>query len=485
MEQGTVPVAVILSPPELVIAPGGPPVEVAATVYNMGSDVDQYSIAIEGLPPEWWSAQVSAVALFPGDSIPLAISIHPPADGSAQLGRYPFTVRAYSNTEPTLAATATGALHIGTPSAPGHFRLELAPKRVTAHRGKYRVMLANGTAQPLQVRIGARDESSALNYTLPNPDVVVPANGRVAVPLAVKPKQPQMVGGQNRRFRFTVGGWPANGGNVKEDSAEFIHTPRFPIWLLATLGVLAVLLPLAGFVLWRSLAENNTVTPVVVGQTTPTSVPTTQALLPTITTTTIIAGIPTETPRTTGSLVTPTPEPEECKLSVMEHRGSRDTRFPPGLAGQQPYEFGGKTYQYKSEYISTLFVDQTGVISDVNVGRVDVFRVPYDRNDALAGTLISPSGTKVQLFNWGCGAGTGGGSDVGMHITLDDDAEADVPYSCTENFSGVFKPSPGRLARVNGEEAKGNWILQMDRYSDDENPVLFFNKWELEVCTTR
>jgi subtilisin-like proprotein convertase family protein len=169
----------------------------------------------------------------------------------------------------------------------------------------------------------------------------------------------------------------------------------------------------------------------------------------------------------------------------MEHRDSRDTRFPPGLASNQPYEYGGRTYQYKSEYISTLFVDQTGVISDVNVGRIDVFRVPYERNDAIVGTLTSPSGMKVQLFSWACGAGASGGNAISMHITLDDNAEAEVPYSCTDNFSGVFKPAPDRLSRVKGEEAKGNWILQMDRYSDDENPGGFFNKWELGVCTTR
>ncbi len=484
MQDGVTPVAVTLSPPELVASPGGPPVEVTASVYNMGSEVDQYSIAIEGLPPEWWSAQVSAVALFPGDSIPLAINIHPPGDGSAQPRRYPFTVRAYSNTDPALVATATGAVQVGTSGAPALFRLELAPKRVTAHSGKYRVTLANGGSEPLQVRLGARDERSALNYTFANPQVTVPPNGRLAVPLTVKPKQPQVVGGQNRQYRFTVGGWPANGGNVKEDNAELVHTPRFAIWVLATLAVLAVLLPIAGFAVWRSLAGSTNTPGVVSTLTTPTTAPTSQALLPTPAATVGVAGNPTETPGNTGLLdPTPTAQPEECKLWVMEHRDSRDTRFPPGLASSQPYEHGGRTYQYKSEYISTLFVDQTGVISDVNVGRIDVFRVPYERNDAIVGTLTSPSGTKVQLFNWVCGAG--GGNAISMHITLDDNAEAEVPYSCTDNFSGVFKPSPGNLSRVKGEEARGNWILQVDRYSDDENPGGFFNKWELGVCTTR
>lgn len=469
MQSGAIPLAITLSPPEVAVAPGGPPVEIMAAVHNMGSEVDQYSIVVEGLPPEWWSAPVSAVALFPGDSIPLAISLHPPADGSAQLGRYPFTVRAYSTTDPALVATATGAVQLGVGGAPALFRLEIAPKRVTAHNGKYRVSIANGGREPLHVGLGGRDERSALVYSFANPQVMVPPGGRVTVPLSVKPRQAQMIGGENRRYTFTVGAQPLGGGNVREDTADLVHTPRFAIWALAALVALVVLLPLAGFLLWRSLSGGDATSLPAITE------PTSQAALPTLT-----GGL--ETPTDGG---TPTPQPEECKLWVMEHRGDRGTEFPPGLASDLQYQHHNRSYQYKSVYISNLVVSQTGVISDVNVGRIDLFRAAHQRDEAILGTLISPTGTEVQLFSWECIEDTGGSKDVSMHITLDNAAEGHIPYSCTGNFSGVFKPDFDNLSRLDGEQARGNWILQLDRYTDDENPGSFFNKWELDICTLK
>jgi len=485
---GNAPPAVVLSPAHIAIAPGDPPLELVATIQNVGADVDQYSIAVEGLSPQWWSAPTSAVALFPGDSIPISITIHLPPNVGVQPGLYTFRVRAYSTVDTALGSAAEGVVEIG---APANFKVELAPRRVTAHTGKYRLTLMNAGSMPLQLGLGGRDEYSELTYTFATSQVIVPPNGRVSVPVTVKPKQPRIVGGQNRAYRFAIGAQSVQGGPIREESAELVHTSRFSIWALVMLAALALILPLTGAVLWRSFAGSSTTTPTATATLTiaqptepPVPSPTEAAVLPTATEP-IIVQAPTETATSAIALATVTSGPEECKLWVMEHRGNRDTRVPPGLAGSVPYEHHGSTYQYKSEYISTLFVDQTGVISDVNVGRIDIFRVPYSGHEAVAGTLISPSGTRLELFNWVCAPGADNGGAVSMHITLDDEAEGNIAYSCGSNFSGVFKPEFAPLSTLNGEEARGNWILQVDRYSDDSDPGGFFNKWELDVCTTK
>src|SRR3954463_9160146 len=120
------PIVVNLTPPEVKVAAGGEPVEIVAEVRNAGTTVDQYSIEVENLDPSWYTITVQSVSLFPGDSAPIPIRLHPPKGSGTRAGHYTFTVRARSHSDPTMVGVTKGVLQVGSYSI---FQVELAPKR--------------------------------------------------------------------------------------------------------------------------------------------------------------------------------------------------------------------------------------------------------------------------------------------------------------------------------------------------------------------
>jgi subtilisin-like proprotein convertase family protein len=86
--------------------------------------------------------------------------------------------------------------------------------------------------------------------------------------------------------------------------------------------------------------------------------------------------------------------------------------------------------------------------------------------------LVSPSGTRVQLF-----------SDVGStrenftNTTLDDEASSSITSGIAP-FSGTFRPE-GLLSTFDGENANGIWILEVTDDAEDDEGVL--NSWSLSI----
>ena len=70
-------VEVTVEPTAFTIAPGDT-TEASATLHNLGQSVDQFTISLDGLEPDWYSLPVSSVALFPNDQDKLRIILHPP-----------------------------------------------------------------------------------------------------------------------------------------------------------------------------------------------------------------------------------------------------------------------------------------------------------------------------------------------------------------------------------------------------------------------
>ena len=88
--------------------------------------------------------------------------------------------------------------------------------------------------------------------------------------------------------------------------------------------------------------------------------------------------------------------------------------------------------------------------------------------------LISPSGTRVELFT-----DIGGGGDNFTNTTLADVATTSIT-SGTAPFTGSFKPE-GTLAALNGENPNGTWKLEV---SDDSlADVGTLNSWSLTLIS--
>lgn len=120
---------------------------------------------------------------------------------------------------------------------------------------------------------------------------------------------------------------------------------------------------------------------------------------------------------------------------------------------------------------SKLTVDGVdGSISDMNV-KVDI---DHTWDEDLLVTLVSPSGTRVQMIRY-----VGEDGDGFNNTMLDDSASVDIADGSAP-FSGTFRPHQS-LANFNGEDANGVWTLIVrDNVAEDGGSL---NSWTLEVET--
>lgn len=220
---GSEPIVVNLTPTEIKAAAGGEPVEVIANVRNATTTVDQYKIEIESLDPTWYTVTVQSVSLFPGDSAPIPIRLHPPKGSGTRAGHYTFTVRARSHSDPTMVGVTKGVLQVGSYSI---FQVELAPKRVTAWRGKYRLTLSNGGNSELQLDLEGKDSESELLYKFRGKQPTVAPGTKLVVPVTVRRPGLKIIG-QQKRFQFAIISRPTDGEekDAKEVVGEFIQKP--------------------------------------------------------------------------------------------------------------------------------------------------------------------------------------------------------------------------------------------------------------------
>lgn len=234
------PIVVNLTPPEVEVAAGGDPVDIVANIRNAGPTVDQYSIEVENLDPSWYTISVQSVSLFPGDSAPIPIKLHPPKTSNTRAGRYTFVVRARSHADPTLVGVTKGVVQVGSYSI---FHIELAPKRVTAYRGKFNLNLANGGNNEVQLGLTGRDPESTLQYSFRKSEPTVPAGSKLVVPVRVKSKGMHLIG-EPKKYQFVITATPTDGTekDAKEVQGEFVQRPPLKGWRRPLLGLVALFL---------------------------------------------------------------------------------------------------------------------------------------------------------------------------------------------------------------------------------------------------
>ncbi|MGH2356373.1 MAG: FixG Ig-like domain-containing protein, partial [Chloroflexota bacterium] len=202
---------------------GGPPLAATLVVHNRSEVVEQFSLAVEGLDPDWYELAPPSLSLFPGEQAEARLLVHPP--DAAAGGRYPFHVVATPSTAntsapssatagsttsvtasqspatPAMAATVAATLEIATVDAA---ELTLAPSRQRARReATYTVRLANHGNAAHSFRLLAADPAEALRYRCEPEDVTVPAGGEATARLHVRARHTALTG-PARAFPFTV-----------------------------------------------------------------------------------------------------------------------------------------------------------------------------------------------------------------------------------------------------------------------------------------
>ena len=120
---------------------------------------------------------------------------------------------------------------------------------------------------------------------------------------------------------------------------------------------------------------------------------------------------------------------------------------------------------------STLNIPAGGVISDVNI----TMDVTHTWINDLTATLISPSGTQVQLFAQPCTS-----ADIQNISATFDDSGANVVCGTDPGITGVVK-STQLLSAFNGQSSTGTWTLRiLDGFNQDGGSL---NSWSINICT--
>ncbi len=109
-----------------------------------------------------------------------------------------------------------------------------------------------------------------------------------------------------------------------------------------------------------------------------------------------------------------------------------------------------KTIRDRSTTTSTIAVPSAMTIEDVNVQ----LNISHTRDQDLDVYLISPSGTRVELFT-----DVGGNGDHFSGTILDDAASTSITAGSAP-FAGTYRPE-GSLAAFNGQNAVGTWTLEI------------------------
>ncbi len=169
----------------------------------------------------------------------------------------------------------------------------------------------------------------------------------------------------------------------------------------------------------------------------------------------------TVTPSRT-STVTPTFTPTAtATLPACATTNSSDVPLPVGI-------FGVVT--------STLTIQQPGLINSIRVVNLALDKVTQDTPDNVRATLISPSGSQVVLLDWACGTVPYTGT---MSVTLDDGAPTNINTTyCNQNITGSYRPDPGPLSSLNGQQAQGTWQLRIETQASTAQ----LNSWGLDIC---
>lgn len=239
-------IRVEVTPATAQVDAGGRPQEVTVTVYNAGPVVDQYTLELEGLPPDWVTLPVATAALFPQERAALAFRLHPPRRPDVRAGEYPYAVRLRSRAEPAQETTVACRLIVG---GYGRFRLDMSPQRVTGRSGRYTVMLVNTGNRELPIALDARDPELACQFTFTTPRPVVPPGAPLNVLLTVRPNQRPFVG-EPKPYDFTLTAQPpGEGEQPRRLTGQLVYKPRFRSWKPFLLVPLFLVLLAAGITL--------------------------------------------------------------------------------------------------------------------------------------------------------------------------------------------------------------------------------------------
>jgi beta-lactam-binding protein with PASTA domain len=225
------------------VDPGGQTV-VLALVRNQSGIVDNYDLAIEGMPAEWWTIAPSTVYLVPYGAPggeyeqEVEVRLHPPRAAEAEARPWHLQVTATSKAHDVQAGSAV----ITATITPFHeLETEIRPQRARGRRrGNFAIAVRNRANAPAEVAFAGVDSENASRLDFANPTVTAPPGRRAGTTFRVVPNKPIWIGkAVDRRFDVTPS-VPGSDVPVPAQSAVYRQKPWIPKWVPLVIPILAV-----------------------------------------------------------------------------------------------------------------------------------------------------------------------------------------------------------------------------------------------------
>src|SRR4051794_25314167 len=172
--------------------------QVLAMVRNQSGIVDNYDLAVDGLPEDWYSIYPATVYLVPFGSggtyeQEVEIHLHPPRGPEAEARIWDLRVVAFSKASGGVeAAAAPLALHI---SPYIETTTSLRPQRKKGRRkADFDVSVTNKANAPVLVALEGQDPDGELQFGFNRPPQEIPPGATVASRMRVKPPKKIWIG---------------------------------------------------------------------------------------------------------------------------------------------------------------------------------------------------------------------------------------------------------------------------------------------------
>lgn len=224
-------IVVALSVPPVAIEPGNAPAIAQLSVRNKGRVVDELSITIRDLPPEWVRVSQTKVILLPGDQAEISIIVMPPRRPDSRAGEYPFAVSVVS-TESAREVVANGVLTVS-----GYEGTELSLRPIRS-RKKFTLTAVNRGNGLATYALAGKDDEEAFVYHFDQPALDLQPGEERELHFTVAPRKRKLFGRpQVQPFRVVAAATDGPGRVVADGQLNIVR----PLEKFKVPGILTLL----------------------------------------------------------------------------------------------------------------------------------------------------------------------------------------------------------------------------------------------------
>ncbi|MBN2394159.1 MAG: protein kinase [Anaerolineae bacterium] len=242
-------VSASLDTTRLTVDPGSA-VTLTINVRNDGAIVDHFKVSIEDIPLTWVTS-VPELHLMAGSEQRVSLVISPPRVPESRAGQRPFVVRVTSTRDSMRSVKLRGTLIV---NAYSDLHSDMHPQRVRPQQPANITLENRGNAEE-NVILTWRDQADAVIFTPPQTQVTVPSGERATTTLYARPQRRPWIGGETLLpFAIDIA---SSRGTAQTHSGTVINKARFPVWILAVLSMLCIVLSITGIAIYTQTIKGR------------------------------------------------------------------------------------------------------------------------------------------------------------------------------------------------------------------------------------